>query len=250
MKKYPGIFLIVLVSLIFENYLSAKDALNEERYIKGFFTIMSISRKKDVYEVYALKDGIKYKIASAKSFIPDSSEKIHVGKSYYLILESILFEISPLWRTEMTAIEVTPTNLIELDTETHQLYNALNLRGLYFFSHEKVLFNTNEKNIPVYIDGIFNISRITKQRNVYIIYACKDKVLYKIVSPKSFKVADAHKVKENSSYYLVIFSLVNDQNSHQSEIEIVPGNFIKVEKNSQKLYETISLTGLYYTPDD
>jgi hypothetical protein len=128
----------IIILLIFFSFksnaqteISSKDTLRPEMY-----RIKKIKKIKNVYLIFALKDGKKYEIVSPKGGKPDNCEKIVNGEKYYLVLIPY-FKNNDFSRFTVTHIEIKGTVIpIEIDVDNN-IYFTSNLSGLYYTPPKK-----------------------------------------------------------------------------------------------------------------
>lgn len=105
---------------------TSKDTLKPEMY-----KINKIKKIKNVYLIFAIKDGKKYEIISPKGAKPDNCKKIVNGEKYNLVLLPY-FKNNDFSRFTVTHIEIKGTVIpIEIDVDNN-IYVTSNLIGLYY----------------------------------------------------------------------------------------------------------------------
>lgn len=245
MKK---LFLVVLIffALAVSGQQTSDTSMLAPQFIEGSFEIKSIEKQKDVYVINVSKKGLQYKIASPDSYKPKDSKRIKVGSIYELVLYSYL----PGNYFHIGGVEISPKNVITVGNDL-DLYKALNLKGIYISSPHKVDKSIVEKKAPEIVERNLLINKIKRRKNIYIIYASGNGIIYKIVSPLSDNCnGDYQKIEKKQSYTMTLYSLKYDHNRSEKKFEITPKTYIRVERKTNQLYESPDLHGLYYIPQE
>lgn len=119
-------------------------------------------------------------------------------------------------------------------------------KATFAFSCKEVMVNNNMDTTLIEINKIINIE---KEKNVYIIYAEKDNIIYKIVSIKG-KKCGCKRVKIGLDYKFALSSYFGEKSEFIRQmvrgVEVTKDNIIQSGGTNNDLYFTSNLSGLCY----
>lgn len=128
---------ITILLIIFPFQVDAqKENSSKDTVMPEMYQVKKIKRIRNVYVVYALKDGKQYEIISPKGEKPDNSNKIQKGKKYDFVLLPY-FKNNDFSRFTVTHVEINGT-IVPLEKDfDNNLYLTTYLSGLYYTNPKK-----------------------------------------------------------------------------------------------------------------
>lgn len=119
-------------------------------------------------------------------------------------------------------------------------------KGTFAFCCKEVMINNN---MDTSLFEIYKIISIEKEKNVYIIYAEKDNIIYKIVSLKGEKCG-CKRVKIGLDYKFALTSYFGEKSVFIRQmvrgVEVTKDNIIQSGGSNNDLFFTPNLLGLCY----